>query len=100
MSELTAFLILFVPIVWWVWWMNKDKPKVKLDFGPEKPDKMISWDGAFYILWNWKSYLAKTVWLGAIPFLWYSEGFGSAFVWSFFGGLLILLGKFWELFER
>lgn len=92
--------IVFGPIIWFVWWCNKDQPKVKTDFGFDKPDKMLSWEGGLYILWNWKSYLAKTVWLGAIPYVWYSDGLGSAFVWFMFGGILVLMGKFWELIKR
>ena len=52
MSDILAFLILFLPITWWVWWMNKDKPKPKLDFGPERPKSLRSLAGLEYILWN------------------------------------------------
>ena len=92
--------IVFGPIFWFVWWCNKDQPKVKTDFGFDKPDKMLSWEGGLYILWNWKSYLAKTVWLGAIPFVWYLDGWGPALGWFVFGGILVLMGKFWELIKR
>lgn len=100
MSDILVFLIVFLPICWWVWWMNKDTPKTKLDFGPERPKSLRSFDGFLYILWNWKSYLAKTVWIGAMPFIWYYDGFGAFTTWLFFGGVLILLGRFWELFKR
>jgi hypothetical protein len=100
MSDILVFLIIFLPICWWVWWMNKDQPKPKLDFGPERPKSLRSFDGLLYILWNWKSYLAKTVWIGLIPFVWYTDGFGAMISWIAFGGVLILLGLFWEQFKK
>lgn len=53
MTELVAILLVFSPIVWWVWWMNKDNPQPKYDFGPEKGH------GILYYIWNWKKYLFR-----------------------------------------
>jgi hypothetical protein len=102
---LAIFLVIGLPclIFWWLGWFKRDSVMMsaeKTNFGPDKPKNMRSWEGAFYILWNWKSYAAKTVWIGAIPFVWYLDGFGAAFGWFCFGGILVLMGKFWELFKR
>ena len=99
------FLVIGLPclLFWWLGWFKRDSVMMsaeKTDFGPDKPKEMMSWEGVFYVLWNWKSYAAKTVWLGAIPFVWYLDGFGAALGWFFFGGILVLMGKFWELFKR
>ena len=99
-GQLIALAIIFIPLFWWVWWMNKDTPKVKMDFGWDKPKEMMSWEGVLYILWNWKTYTAKTIWLVGVPVVWYQEGFGTAVGWFIFGGILVLMGKFWELFKR
>jgi len=50
-------------------------------------------------LWNWKSYVAKIIWLVGVPLVWYESDLGSAILWFIFGGILVLLGKFWELFK-
>ena len=106
MGEHTAGLIFIGLMFLAVWIYYKRNPELykhldaKTSFGPDKPAKMRSWDGVIHILWNWKSYAAKTVWIGAIPFVWYFDGFGAAFGWFCFGGILVLMGKFWELFKR
>ncbi len=94
------FVVIVIPalIFWRLGWF--DHPKVKTDFGPDKPDKMRSWDGVFYVLWNWKSYAAKTVWIVGIPLVWYESDLGSALIWFIAGGILMLMGKFWELFKQ
>ena len=95
MNELLILLLIFSPIVLWVWWMNKDQPQPKLDFGPTKEEH-----GWFYYVWNWKSYAAKIIWLVGIPVVWYQSDIGSAILWGGIGAALILLGKFWDLFKR
>ena len=40
-----------------------DSKEPKLDFGPERPKKMLSWEGAFYIIWNWKTYAFYILWI-------------------------------------
>jgi len=99
---LGILLVIGLPclIFWRLGWFKNQYGDAKLDFGPEKPKKLWSFDGLLYVLWNWKSYTAKAVWIGAIPFIWYYEGFGAAFSWFAFGGALVLLGRFWELFKR
>ena len=98
--EPLILLLVFGPIVWWVWWMNKDQPQPKLDFGLDKPKKMRSWEGAIYALWNWKTYAAKTLWLVGVPIVWYQSDIGSAILWFMIGLALVLMGRFWELFKK
>ena len=51
-----------------------DSKEPKLDFGPEKPKKMLSWEGAFYIIWNWKTYAFYILWIfcSFMAFGWFS----------------------------
>tara|TARA_Y100000389_G_scaffold31859_1_gene27011 strand:+ start:10908 stop:11129 length:222 start_codon:yes stop_codon:yes gene_type:complete len=65
----------------------------KLDFGPERPDNMRSWEGLFYIVWNWKDYAFKTVWFGGFPVVWVLDGFESALSMFFLMGFVYLIGK-------
>ena len=105
MGLLALLLVIGVPslIFWWLGWFKRDSVMMsaeKTDFGPDKPKEMMSAEGIFYILWNWKSYAAKTIWLVGVPVVWYQEDFGTAVGWFIFGGILVLMGKFWELFKR
>ena len=66
----------------------------KLDFGPDKPKKMLSLAGAFYVLWNWKSYVFKLIWFGSFPVVWYYQGFLAALCFFFALWGVHKLGKF------
>jgi len=99
MGLLALSLVIVLPsiIFWRLGWF--DHPKVKTDFGFDKPEKMRSWEGLLYVLWNWKSYLAKVIWLVGVPLVWYESDLGNAIIWFIMGGILVLMGKFWELFK-
>jgi len=99
MGLLALSLVIVLPsiIFWRLGWF--DHPKVKTDFGFDKPEKMRSWEGLLYVLWNWKSYLAKVIWLVGVPLVWYESDLGNAIIWFIMGGILVLIGKFWELFK-
>ncbi len=90
---LIAISIVFGPFAIWAWRSSRNQPKPKLDFGPEKGS------GWFYYVWNWKSYAMKIVWIGATPVVWYLDGASAATMWFIFGGILVLMGKFWDLFK-
>lgn len=103
---LTFMVLLFVGIGIWIRRYAKRNPELyahhsaKTNIGPSKPKEIMSWEGVFYIIWNWKSYAAKTLWLVGLPVVWYQAGFANAILWFFIGGILILMGKFWELIRR
>jgi hypothetical protein len=101
---LALFLVIGLPclIFWWLGWFKNTSVMMsaeKKDFGFDKPKKMRSWEGLLYVLWNWKSYVAKIIWLVGVPLVWYESDLGNAILWFIFGGILVLLGKFWELFK-
>lgn len=65
MFEAIVLIILFGGIAYWVWWMNKDNPQPKYDFGPTKEEH-----GWFYYVWNWKTYAfyAMLIVFGSLAF--------------------------------
>lgn len=105
MGLLALFLVIGVPalIFWRLGWFKRDSVMMsaeKTDFGFDKPENMRSWEGVLYVLWNWKSYAAKILWLVGTLWVWYESDLGGAITWFIFGGLLVLMGKFWELFKQ
>ena len=71
--------------------MNSKEPK--LDFGPEKPKKMLSWEGAFYIFWNWKTYAFYILWIGVSIMAFLDMGIGGIIAVTMGLWGLRLLGK-------
>ena len=71
--------------------MNSKEPK--LDFGPEKPNKMLSWEGAFYIIWNWKTYAFYILWIGVSIMAFLDMGIGGIIAVTMGLWGLRLLGK-------
>ena len=65
----------------------------KLDFGPEKPKKMLSWEGAFYIIWNWKTYAFYILWIGVSIMAFLDMGIGGIIAVTMGLWGLRLLGK-------
>ena len=71
--------------------MNSKEPK--LDFGPEKPKKMLSLEGAFYIIWNWKTYAFYILWIGVSIMAFLDMGIGGIIAVTMGLWGLRLLGK-------
>ena len=71
--------------------MNSKEPK--LDFGPEKPKKMLSWEGTFYIIWNWKTYAFYILWIGVSIMAFLDMGIGGIIAVTMGLWGLRLLGK-------
>ena len=71
-----------------------DQPKPKLDVGPEKPKKMLSWEGAFYVMWNWKTYLFYAVWIVCVVLAFLEAGIVGAIGITIALWVLRLIGKF------
>jgi hypothetical protein len=99
MGLLALFLVIGVPalIFWRLGWFEHQKEKT--DFGFDKPEKMRSWEGLLYVIWNWKAYTAKVVWIVGTILVWYESDLGDALTWFIAVGILILIGRFWELFR-
>ena len=50
-------------------------------------------------MWNWKAYTAKVIWIVCTILVWYESDLGDALTWFIAVGILILIGRFWELFR-
>ena len=70
-----------------------DSKEPKLDFGPERPKKMLSWEGALYIIWNWKTYAFYILWIGVSILAFLDMGIGGIIAVTMALWGLRLLGK-------
>jgi len=97
--SIIGLLIIFVPAIYWVYRCKRDRPEdyahlyAKDEIGPDKPKKMLSWEGALYILWNWKTYLLYTLMIASFFLCWYELTFAEALVAPIFVWVLSKLGK-------